>query len=166
LKAPNQVLPDWLLPLLLSHQWTGDEDDEGSGGGGRERGDEQTVEEMRVEVMKLCDSLVKREVLNVSPIEWNGEFGEEEERALSRAGFLIDQYEVDYWWLEGLEMLRKLSLTTLLVFLSEDSVVQVLVALLISLAAFAFAAIARPFVDPTLNKLLLFGLATQVVRPP
>ena len=79
---------------------------------------------------------------------------------------MVDQYQVDHWWFEGLEMLRKLSLTTLLIFLSEDSVVQVLVSLLISLAAFAFAAISRPFVDPTLNNLLLFGLPTQVVRPP
>ena len=66
----------------------------------------------------------------MSPIEWNGEFGEDEEWALSRAGFLIDQYEVDYWWFEGLEMLRKLLLTTLLIFLTEESVVQIVVALL------------------------------------
>jgi hypothetical protein len=87
-------------------------------------------------------------VLNVSPIEWNGEFGEDEEWALSRAGFLIDQYEVDYWWFEGLEMLRKLLLTTLLIFLPEESVVQIVVALLISAAAFAFASSNRPFVNP------------------
>ena len=43
---------------------------------------------------------------------------------------------------------------------------QIVVALLISLAAFAFAAISRPFVDPTLDKLLLFGLVTQVTRLP
>ena len=113
------MLPDSLLPPLLRHQWTGDKDDEDPGGGGGarvgkgllmmlgrslwvgtaggERGDEQTVEEMRGAVMKLCDSLVKREVLNVSPIEWNGKFGEEEEWALSRAGFLVDQYQVDHW---------------------------------------------------------------------
>ena len=52
------------------------------------------VDEMRAKVLKLCDSLVSREVLNVAPIAWNGEFGEEEEQALNRAGFLIDQYEV------------------------------------------------------------------------
>jgi len=52
------------------------------------------------------------------------------------------------------------------VFLPEESVVQIVVALLISMAAFAFAAISRPFVDPTLDKLLLFGLATQVARLP
>ena len=52
------------------------------------------VDDMRAKVLKLCDSLVSREVLNVAPIAWNGEFGEEEVRALNRAGFLIDQYEV------------------------------------------------------------------------
>jgi len=44
--------------------------------------------------MKLTETLVAQEVLRVPPIAWNGEFGEEEEWALNRAGFLIDQYEV------------------------------------------------------------------------
>ena len=31
-------------------------------------------------------------------LSWNGEFGEEEERAMRRAGFLFEIYEVEYWW--------------------------------------------------------------------
>ena len=83
--------------------------------------EEKSEGEKRVEVVKMCDSLVAREVVSVAPIAWNGELGEDEVRALDRAGFLIDQYEMNFWWFEGLEMFRKLLLTTLLVspFLSH-----------------------------------------------
>lgn len=52
------------------------------------------------------------------------------------------------------------------VFLPEESVAQIVVALLISMAAFVNTAMTRPFVDPALDKLMLFGLAVQVTRLP
>ena len=40
---------------------------------------------------------------------------------------------------------------------------QIVVALLISLAALLYNALTRPFVDPALDKLQIFALATQVM---
>ena len=50
------------------------------------------------------------------------------------------------------------------VFLPEESVAQIVVALLISMAAFAYLSMTRPFVEPALDTLQLFGLAVQVMR--
>ncbi|KAJ1483234.1 hypothetical protein T484DRAFT_1801045 [Baffinella frigidus] len=94
---------------------------------------------------------------------WNGELGDEEERAMRRAGFLFLLYEVEYWWFELFEMLRKLTMTTVLVFVASGTLGQIVFGLIVICLAFVVTFALTPYVSPNLDRCQLFSLGTQFV---
>ena len=49
----------------------------------------------------------------------------------ARIRFLFELYEVEFWWFELFEMMRKLSMTSVLVFVPVGSLGQILVGLIV-----------------------------------
>ena len=72
--------------------------------------------------------------------------------------FIVGDYKPTYYYWECLEMLRKVSITGLLIFVRKGSVLQVVVAVLISFGFMIAHARSMPYRDDLANK---FKLATE-----
>ena len=60
-------------------------------------------------------------------------------RYAHRMGILYTKYKLHCWWWEVFDLIRKLLLTSVIVFIEAGSVLQVWVGILISLFALAFS---------------------------
>lgn len=184
---PVSVLPTRLLRQLLGcGLWGGERPDEEGmvralvqklrtdAGQDQPEGDEGTElsssaekiagmsrDELEKQVMALAGRLVESQLVAAVPSLWNSEFGEVEALTLARAGFLLSIYKVDYWYFELLEMLRKLFMTAILVFVSEGSVGQILAGLLVTFLSLLLAFSLQPYGNPMLNRMHMFALASQ-----
>ena len=75
-----------------------------------------------------------------------------------RFAFIVGDYKPEYYFWECLEMLRKVSLTGLLIFFSKGSLLQIVVAVMITFAFLIATSRNMPFKDDLANK---FKLATE-----
>jgi hypothetical protein len=119
-----------------------------------------TEDELRRSVLELAHRLVADEVLVYPAQVWsNHRDGEEdkdpspEQIIISRFGFLIVAYRVDYWWFEGVEMLRKLLITSVLVFIRPGTTGQLSAGAMITFFFLLLGLFWRPFCSSTLNNL-------------
>ena len=120
------------------------------------------MEELRAKILhKACD-LRKQNKIALPLQTWNGKFPTEQQ-ALARSGFIFCAYSVDKWYFEVVEMLRKLLLTTTIVFLFPNSPGQIVSAFLITFFFFILTAVYRPFCTDDLNNLQLSSLLVQAL---
>ena len=80
------------------------------------------LDELRRQTAMKVDLLCSENIVAVPPILWNGESGEDEQDAIEYCGFLFVSYKARYWWFEIFEMLRKLALSALLIFVFDPNV--------------------------------------------
>ena len=80
---------------------------------------------------------------------------------VSRFGFLFIAYRVDFWWWEGVEMLRKLLMTSLLVFVMPGEPGQLAAAAMITFCFLLLNLTCQPFCTASLNSLSTFTLVAQ-----
>ncbi len=78
-------------------------------------------------------------------------------------GSLYEQYNMDCWWWEVVEMFRKLLLTGVLVMVGSGTSVQVLFGILVSLVYLAFVLKKAPYQDNLDNWLQFFSSFTVVL---
>jgi hypothetical protein len=120
------------------------------------------LHELRRQTAMKVDFLCREQIVAVPPITWNGESGEDEKNAIEYCGFVFVTYEAQYWWFEVFEMLRKLALSALLIFVG-DANVRVAVGFLISFIGLLVVGSTRPFVSPSLDVLMAVALITQTL---
>ena len=89
---------------------------------------ELSFEEKILKVNALAHELNQKEITAVPAQVWHGsadaakedenEDGEppEDRKLVNRFGFLFIAYRIDFWWWENVEMLRKLLMTSVLIF--------------------------------------------------
>mmetsp|Transcript_34384 Transcript_34384/g.50329 ORF Transcript_34384/g.50329 Transcript_34384/m.50329 type:complete len:451 (+) Transcript_34384:131-1483(+) len=123
---------------------------------------ELPVDELRAAVAKRVDTLCSEQLVVLPPVTWNGETGPEEVFAMENAGFVFTMYEVDCWWFEIFELIRKLSLSALIIFIGNPDI-RLAVAFLISFLSLLVVFFTRPFVSPSLDTLMIFSLITQTL---
>jgi hypothetical protein len=116
--------------------------------------------ELRKNVLELQDRLRNEGVLVLTPIIWNGETGSEEKLAMRRAGFLFAMYRADVWWFEILEMIRKLIINGVLVYIAYTEI-RTAVGFAVCFLSLLVSMQMRPFASPKLNQLMVTGLAFQ-----
>jgi hypothetical protein len=121
-----------------------------------------TADELRRSVLELAHRLVVDEVIAYPAQVWSNHFdGEEdddkdpspEQVIVSRFGFLFIAYRVDCWWFEGVEMSRKLLMTSVLVFIKPGTPGQMSVGSMITFFFLLLGLFWRPFCSSTLNNL-------------
>ena len=66
---------------------------------------------------------------------------------------LVDTYRIELWWWEAVEMLRKVTLTGLLIFFNRGSIYQLAVGIQCSAVFTSLAVYARPYKDDFTNNL-------------
>jgi len=124
--------------------------------------EEKSLSELRRETVMKVDLLCSENIVAVPPIPWNGESGEDEKDAIEYCGFLFVSYKAQYWRFEIFEMLRKLALSALLIFVG-DANVRVAVGFFISFFGLVVVFSTRPFVSPSLDVLMAVALVTQTL---
>ena len=72
---------------------------------------------------------------------------EAERVACERCGFIFKMYHADSWWCEIADMMRKLVLTGVMVFVARDSSVQIAVGCLVNFAVLLGNVGLRPMAD-------------------
>ena len=70
---------------------------------------------------EIAWNLKSQGVLTLPAMEWDGSLGPREELAILRLGFLLNAYQVETWYWELVEMIRKLLLTGILVVVYDGS---------------------------------------------
>jgi len=85
----------------------------------------------------------------------------EETRAVNRVGFLFLAYEVRFWYWELTEMLRKLVMTALLVFVYDGEPAQIAGGMVFTFVFIIATLALQPFVTGGLNSLQAFSLSAQ-----
>ena len=115
---------------------------------------------LRKNVLELQDRLRSEGVLVFTPIVWNGETGPKEKLAMRRAGFLFAMYRADVWWFEILEMIRKLIINGIVVYIAHKEI-RIVVGFAVCFLSLLVSMQMRPFASPKLNQLMVTGLAFQ-----
>jgi hypothetical protein len=120
------------------------------------------VDELRRSVLELAHRLVVDEVIAYPAQVWSNHFDFEEDDdkdpspeqiIVSRFGFLFIAYRVDCWWFEGVEMARKLLMTSVLVFIRPGTPGQLSAGAMITFFFLLLGLFWRPFCSSTLNSL-------------
>jgi hypothetical protein len=87
--------------------------------------------------------------------------GPRELKLMERLGFLIDAYQVETWYWEVSEMLRKLIMTSLLVVVYDGSSSHLIGALIVTFTFILFHLQVHPYLNKGLNDFQRLALITQ-----
>ena len=115
------------------------------------------------EIIKHISDLEKKKVIKVETVAWDKFASEEEKRAINRAGFLFVNYEVQYWWYEIYETLKKLYFTCMVTLLQDGTAFQQMAAFLVNFAALVIHLLCRPWVNGKLDTMQAFSILVQTI---
>jgi hypothetical protein len=152
----------WALPAMIERKFESPQDDASLVVDEEEPLDELPLDELRRQTAMKVDLLCSERIVVVPPIAWNGETGEDEKDAIEYCGFLFVSYKAQHWWFEIFEMLRKLALSVLLIFVGDTNV-RVAVGFLISFLCLVIVLRTRPFISSSLDLLMAVALFTQTL---
>jgi len=119
--------------------------------------------ELQKAVMHKVEELVRYGLIVVPLMPWNGTLKEETD-ALNKIGFLFTMYSVEHWYFEMVEMIRKLMITSILVFVYPGEPAQLAAGVVVSFGSLVIYYSARPFVSANLTTLQIFSLITQCIN--
>lgn len=77
-------------------------------------------------------------------------------KTLERYAFALDDYKLEYWYWEVVELARKLILTGIIALIGRGTVAQAVMATFVAFFFFALAVKAQPFHSEHLNQLKMF----------
>jgi hypothetical protein len=117
----------------------------------------------RQEIMKYISELEKQKKIKVETVAWDKSASEEEKRAINRAGFLFVNYEVQYWWYEIYETLKKLYFICMVTLLQDGTAFKQMAAFLVNFAALVIHFLCRPWVNGKLDTMQAFSILVQTV---
>ena len=125
------------------------------------------IGDLKRKILTLADAKVASGAIVIHSIAWKAstrksaqltEIQRAEELAVQRLGFLMRNYDVRHWYYEIIEMIRKLLMTSIIVFIYSGSYVQVASALLISILAAVHVQFTRPFIDKKIGDTQAYSL--------
>jgi len=131
---------------------------------------ELPMEEKRKLVRQLIHRLIKDDVTAIPPLVWQSTSAEnededaeisEDERIMNRFGFIFVAYRVEWWWWESVEMLRKLLMTSILIFIMPGTPGQLFTGAMIAFLFLILNLHIRPFCTAGLNSLSIISLIAQ-----
>jgi len=125
------------------------------------RGEQQGVRKQKI--IKFISELEKQKKIKVETVAWDKTASEEEKRAINRAGFLFVNYEVQYWWYEIYETLKKLYFTCMVTLLQDGTAFKQMAAFLVNFAALVIHLFCRPWVNGKLDTMQAFSILVQTV---
>ena len=122
--------------------------------------EERTRQELLQLLAQAQSSLEAAEILVMPLVCWDGSDGPDEQAIIQSVGLLVVAYEVQFWYWEILEMMRKLLLTAVWVtFFNKTSTEYVTIAFITSMASLFLHTLAQPFVSATIDRLQTLSLA-------
>jgi len=131
---------------------------------------ELPMEEKRMLVRQLIHRLIQDDITAIPPLVWQstsaeneGEDAEisEDDRIMNRFGFIFVAYRVEWWWWESVEMLRKLLMTSILIFIMPGTPGQLFTGAMIAFVFLILNLHIRPFCTAGLNSLSIISLIAQ-----
>ena len=140
-----------------------------------EKSENTKILELRAKLLEVADSKVLAGSIVLPSIPWNmvdnirdsgvkdseaqpNQIQEEETLAIQRMGFLIKNYDARLWYFEIIDMMRKLMMTSVVVFIYPGSSAQIAAALVISILSALYVQHAQPFLDHRIGNTQAFSL--------
>jgi len=108
----------------------------------------------------LGRAMVKTGFMSVPPVRWTGAT-DEEQLAIDCIGFLFQSYDINHYYFEFTEMLRKLTMTSILVFVFPGTAAQMASGFVATCIAIYWALSARPFTSAVIDNIHMVCLITQ-----
>merc|ERR1719183_1055906 len=103
------------------------------------------------QAVELALMLREEGVLVIEALKWDGSLGSREVKLMERLGFLIDAYQVETWYWEVSEMLRKFIMTSLLVVVYDGSAPHLVGALIVTFIFILLHLQLHPYLNKGLN---------------
>lgn len=104
--------------------------------------------------------LVDNGALAMPIVRWDGA-SQEERDAIDSVGFLFENYVVECWYYEIVEMARKFTMTGLIIFMWPDSPEQIAAAMMVTVAALFYFMSLRPYTSKAVDNMQSISLLTQ-----
>jgi len=119
-------------------------------------------DELTTTMLHRARAMEKRgELVAVEP-GWDGA-SQEERTALDRLSFLLTSYRCKCWWYEVADMIRKLFMLWITVFVFDRTVSQVAAGMMITVVFLLLAMAHQPYWNRTLALMNLFSLSVQFI---
>jgi hypothetical protein len=109
--------------------------------------------------------LQEEEILTMGKIQWDASdaASELERTAIGCMGFLFVDYKVGYWFFELIEQLRKLLMTSVIVFFFPGSIYQLTGGILVTFVGLVLCLALKPYLRPQHTALQALCLSVQAV---
>jgi len=128
-----------------------------------EEEEELTRPELKQKVMEKVEELQSFGVITLPAMGWDGAL-EGEQEVIDKIGFLFTMYEVKFWYFEAIEMIRKLLMTSVLVFIATGTPAQLAAGIVISFGSLLIYYSMRPFMSDALDSLQLYSICVQLIN--
>jgi len=112
-------------------------------------------------VGQITRQLHEQHILALPPLAWDGSLGVEERLVINRLGFLLSAYQVQTYWWELVELLRKLVLTCILHVAYDGSTSQLSGSLLTTFIFLMLHLRVDPYLSKVLNSFQRLVLVSQ-----
>lgn len=110
--------------------------------------------DMIFQLEELVLKMLRLQVIACPVLVWDpNSSGEEEKLAIKRSGMIFSMFQVECWYWELCEMLRKFMMVTVLVFIFPGEPAQIGIGLLIVFAFLVLHLLLKPFATPDLNNM-------------
>jgi len=123
----------------------------------------ETQHHRRTKIIKHINALEEQKIIKVDTVKWDKYASEAEKRAINRAGFLFVNYEVQYWWYEIYETIKKLYFTCMVTLLQDGTSFQQMAAFLVNFAALIIHLVCRPWVNGKLDTMQAYSILVQTI---
>jgi membrane protein implicated in regulation of membrane protease activity len=131
---------------------------------------ERMVPDLRKKLLALANIKLASGALVLSSLGWDMPEREKvksntratgEKVAVQRLGFLMKNYDVQHWYFEILEMIRKLLMACVIALIDSGTSVQIVAALVISILSAVHVQYTRPFYDNKIGNTQTYALLSQ-----
>jgi len=110
---------------------------------------------------QITRQLHEQHILALPPLAWDGSLGVEERLVINRLGFLLSAYQVQTYWWELVELMRKLVLTCILHVAYDGSTSQLSGSLLTTFIFLMLHLRVDPYLSKVLNSFQRLVLVSQ-----
>ena len=128
--------------------------------------------DLRTKLLQLSDEKQADGTIAIPTIQWQrldagkdknicSQFLVDEDLAVRHMGFLMETYDVLHWYFEITEMLRKLFMTSLVMFIYPGSAGQLAAALAFTILNMVHCLYAQPFIDKQVGNTHIYALVAQ-----
>jgi hypothetical protein len=124
-----------------------------------------TLNEMTRQLFAQAELMLSAKLLSLKQPSWNAAepVEESEKKIVERLGFLFQSYKPEVWYFEIIEMIRKLVMASILLFIYEGTASQIIIGFIVTLVSLLLSLWLQPFSNEALQRMHQWSLLVQAL---